>query len=384
MLVLFTIAFLASAGFGMIAPVFPFVAESFGATPAMVTIAMGVFSLGQFLGAPLFGRLSDRFGRRPVLLASQAGAVAAYLLLAWAESFSALLVARFVTGFVGGNVAVVLAIVADRTPIERRAKVMGQVGAGYGFGFIMGPLIGGELAGANPHDASLTIIGLVSATVAALALVGTWFQLRESHASAARAEAALRPQARTWDVLLHRVLLLLVLVNFIMFVSMSIWEVTFALWADRVLAIGPQTIGRMFAFSAGIIALLQAFGVGWLRRFFSDRTLMAAGILIYGSGMATLSTAGVLEVAILGQMLNAMGLGLFFPTMNALASLSAPENLRGLSLGVVQSAGALGGIGGPAIAGVIFEGVGPAAPFVIGAGAALAAASLLMLASRRR
>lgn len=383
MLVLFTIAFLASAGFGMIAPVFPFVAESFGASPTMVTIAMGTFSLGQFLGAPLFGRLSDRFGRKPVLLASQAAAVAAYLLLAWAETFSALLIARFVTGFAGGNVAVVLAIVADRTPIERRAKVMGLIGSGYGFGFIMGPLIGGELAGADPQAASLTLIGLVSASVAAFALFGTAFQLRESRGRAVRQEAAQGPQAKTWDVLAHRVLLLLVLVNFIMFVSMSIWEVTFALWADRVLSIGPQTIGRMFAFSAGIIALMQAFGIGWLRRFFSDRALMAAGILTYGCGMATLSVAGLLEAALIGQMLNALGLGLFFPTMNALASLSAPEDLRGLSLGVVQSAGALGGIAGPALAGIVFESVGPAAPFVMGAAAAGLACAILVAARNR-
>jgi DHA1 family tetracycline resistance protein-like MFS transporter len=384
MFVLFLIAFLASAGFGMIAPVFPFVAESFGAGPVMVTIGMGAFSLGQFLGAPLFGRLSDRLGRKPVLLATQSGAILAYLMMAWAESFTALLVARFVTGFMAGNVSVVLAIVADRTPLEKRAKVMGQIGAGYGVGFIMGPLIGGELSGLDPRQASLTLIGLVSAAVALIALVGTAVQLRESNPQTAETRAAADGRATAWMVLSHPVLLLLAVVAFIMFVSMSTWEVVFALWADRILSIGPQTIGRMFAFSAAIIAAMQGVGVGWLRKRFSDRALMAAGILLYAAGMATLSLSTTLEWALVGQALNAFGLGLFFPTINALASMSAPDHLRGLSLGVVQSAGALGGIAGPGMAGFIFEGVSPAAPFMVGACAALTACLLLVFGHRRR
>lgn len=384
MFVLFLIAFLASAGFGMIAPVFPFVSEGFGVGPVWVTIGMGAFALGQFLGAPLFGRLSDRFGRKPVLLATQAGTVLAYIMMAWAESFSALLVARFVTGFMAGNVAVVLAIVSDRTPLTRRAKVMGQIGAGYGIGFILGPLIGGELSGSDPTQASLTLIGLVSASVAAFALVGSAFTLRESNPQTAATRAAAETQATTWMVLSHRMLLLMALVAFLMFVSMSIWEVVFALWADRILSIGPQTIGRMFAFSAAIIAAMQGVGVGWFRQRFSDRALMAAGILLYAGGMMTLSMSTSLEMALVGQALNAFGLGLFFPTVNALTSIYAPETLRGLALGTVQSAGALGGIAGPGMAGFIFEGVSPAAPFMVGASAALLACGLLLIGSRKR
>ncbi len=147
---LFLIVFIDMLGFGIVIPLLPFYGEHFGAAPHIVTLLMVSFSLMQFIAAPLLGSLSDRFGRRPVILISIAGTAGAYVLMAFADSLAMLFVARAVAGAMAGNLAAAQAYIADVTAPEDRAKGMGLFGAAFGLGFIFGPLIGGILTGPDP------------------------------------------------------------------------------------------------------------------------------------------------------------------------------------------------------------------------------------------
>src|SRR5258707_5139533 len=150
MAVLFFIVFIDLVGFGIVIPLLPFYAEHFGASPDRVTLVMASYSLAQFFFAPIWGRLSDRFGRRPILLVSLAFSVASYLWLGFADALWMLYAARLLAGAGAGNIAAAQAYVADVTPPEGRAKGMGLIGAAFGLGFTVGPAIGGRVAGDDP------------------------------------------------------------------------------------------------------------------------------------------------------------------------------------------------------------------------------------------
>ncbi len=165
MATLFLIVFVDLVGFGLIIPLLPFYGEHFHASPATVGLLMAVYSFAQFLAAPLWGRLSDRIGRRPVLACSLAGATLSYLWLAFAQDLWMLFAARALGGFMAGNIATAFAYVADVTTPANRAKGMGIVGAAFGLGFIFGPAIGGVLAGHDPANADYTSPALVAAAL---------------------------------------------------------------------------------------------------------------------------------------------------------------------------------------------------------------------------
>src|SRR5580700_89560 len=170
--ILFLIVFVDLVGFGLIIPLLPFYAERFGASPQQVTILMAVYSLMAMLAAPVWGRLSDRIGRRPVLMASMLAAALAYLWLGLASALWMLFAARAFAGACAGNIAAAQAYIADVTPPERRARGMGMIGAAFGLGFIIGPALGGALAGNDLATADLRTPGLIAAALSAIACLG--------------------------------------------------------------------------------------------------------------------------------------------------------------------------------------------------------------------
>src|SRR5580704_14164007 len=178
--ILFLIVFVDLVGFGLIIPLLPFYAERFGASPQQVTILMAVYSLMAMLAAPVWGRLSDRIGRRPVLMASMLAAALAYLWLGLASALWMLFAARAFAGACAGNIAAAQAYIADVTPPERRARGMGMIGAAFGLGFIIGPALGGVLAGDNLATADLRTPGLVACALSLVALLGVVLVLKES------------------------------------------------------------------------------------------------------------------------------------------------------------------------------------------------------------
>src|SRR5438046_3012045 len=186
--ILFLIVFVDLVGFGLIIPLLPFYAERFGASPQVVTILLAIFSLMSMISAPLWGRISDRIGRRPVLMASMLAAAFAYLWLGFATELWMLFAARAFAGLCAGNIAAAQAYIADVTPPERRARGMGMIGAAFGLGLIIGPALGGIVAGNELATADLKAPGLIAAGLSVAAVPGAGPNLPESRPASARGQ----------------------------------------------------------------------------------------------------------------------------------------------------------------------------------------------------
>ncbi len=181
MFTLFVVVFLDLIGFGMIIPVFPFYAERVGVEPASVIFFLGLYSLGQLIGAPIWGSLSDRVGRRPVLLATLLANAAASLMLAYSTTGSMLAISRIVAGLAAGNISAAYAYTTDITTDATRPKALGLLGSAFGMGFILGPALGGLLAGSNPNDdGAFARVAYGAAVLSLVAFVLTLFRLPES------------------------------------------------------------------------------------------------------------------------------------------------------------------------------------------------------------
>ena len=199
---LFIVIVIDVLGFGIVIPLIPYMAAQFGASPAINTWILSIYSGFQLLAAPLWGRLSDRFGRRPILLTSMIGACASYLMLAVAHSVAALFVARALAGFMAGNLSAAMAYASDISQPADRTRTMGAVGAAIGIGFMLGPPLGGALAGEQLQSASFVRPALVSAAASVLAMLLVLLLLPESHsAEHRRAHAPHASRAHAWELL---------------------------------------------------------------------------------------------------------------------------------------------------------------------------------------
>jgi DHA1 family tetracycline resistance protein-like MFS transporter len=367
MAVLFLIVFVDLVGFGVVIPLLPYYALRFDASPFAVTMLMACYSLAQFVAAPMLGRLSDRIGRRPVLLVSLSCSIVAYVWLGLAGALWMLFAARLLAGAGAGNIAAAQAYIADVTPPEGRAKGMGMIGAAFGLGFTVGPAIGGVIAGANPTTADLAHPAFLAAGLSAVALVLAATRLKESLPADRRVEA--RPGRLTLarEALARPVLGQLILVLFITVCAFAGMETTFALWANRSFGWGPEQVGWIFFYVGLLLAALQGGLIGRLSQRFGEARLVTAGAAIIGLGLLGLAVAGSLWVVLVVTGLLAIGMGLLNPSVSSLVSRAAGAGEHGGILGVSQSASSLARILGPAIAGIAFTLGGRDAPYYLGA-----------------
>jgi DHA1 family tetracycline resistance protein-like MFS transporter len=378
MAVLFFIVFIDLVGFGIVIPLLPFYAEHFGASPDRVTLVMASYSLAQFFFAPIWGRLSDRFGRRPILLVSLAFSVASYLWLGFADALWMLYAARLLAGAGAGNIGAAQAYVADITPPAGRAKGMGLIGAAFGLGFTVGPALGGLIAGSDPTAASVARPAFVAAGLSAVAFIGTLVFLRESLAAAHG--MARRPSR--WrlaqDAFGRPALRQLILVLFVTLTAFAGMETTFALWAEGAFGWGPRQVGGIFFFVGIVLILVQGGLIGRLTKRFGEARLLLAGSLAITLGLVGLPFSHGLAAVLLATALLALGMGLASPSINSLISRRARADQQGGTLGVAQSAGSLARIIGPAIAGAVFAAWGRNAPYWLGAALMLAVVALAL------
>jgi len=366
---IFLTVFVDLVGFGIIVPLLPFYAEQFHASPQAVTLLMAVYSFTQFFAAPLWGRLSDRHGRKPVLMASLLGIGLSYLWLAFAGSLWQLFAARALAGAMAGNIAAAQAYIADVTPPEKRAQGMGLIGAAFGLGFILGPAIGGILGGGDPAHPRFLGPSLVAAGLSCLALLIAAVALRESLSRGLR--AAKRPPrgrfaalaAGLGDRRLRLAVVLLFLVTFV-FAGM---ESTFALWSERAFGWGPAQNGYVFAYTGVLAALVQGGLIKRLARRFGEGKLVQQGAVALGLGLFAIPFAPSLAALLSAMALLAYGAGVSNPSLASLISQAAPAEERGTTLGISQSAASLARILGPALAGLGFAAFGRNGPFVAGA-----------------
>lgn len=373
MFILFLIVFIDLVGFGIIIPLLPFYAESFSASPSQVTWLMAAFSLAQFVAAPLWGAASDRLGRKPLLAVSLAGLVLCYIGIAFVESFAQLLILRALAGAMSGNLSIAQAAIADLTTPETRAKGMGLFGAAFGLGFIVGPFIGGILAGSDPTAPVFAAPAYAAALTSAIALILVIVILPEPYPAEKRQAQAATQQKRSGRLSGLATALgtpglgLLVALMFVVTFVFAGMEATFALWAGRTFSWGPQQIGYVFAYAGVIAAIVQGGLIGRLTPRFGEKRLATIGSISLCVGMALVAVSISLPILVLAMTLLAAGLGLVNPSLHSLISRASTDHAQGATLGLAQSASSLARIVGPLFAGALFEGLGREWPYIAGA-----------------
>jgi DHA1 family tetracycline resistance protein-like MFS transporter len=373
--ILFLIIFIDLVGFGLIIPLLPFYAERFAASPLQMTLLFAIYSLMSMITAPLWGRLSDRVGRRPVLMASMAAAGLAYLWLAVATGLWMLFAARAFAGACAGNIAAAQAYIADVTPPEQRARGMGMIGAAFGLGFIIGPVLGGVIAGNDLATADLATPGLIAAGLSFAAFLGVIVLLPES-LSAGRAPGPRGRIGATRNALARPVLARLIAVFFLVILAFSGMETTFAWWAIAQFGWGPRSIGFVFFYVGLLSALMQGVLIGPLTRRFGEERLMLSGLVLIAFGLLVLPFTRELAALVVALTALALGMGAMQPSLNSLISRSAGAGEQGEIMGVAQSVGSLSRVLGPIIAGSLFAEFGRGSPFLLGA--ALVGGALLI------
>ena len=366
MAVLFLIVFVDLVGFGLVIPLLPFYAERFAASPVEMTMLFATFSAMSMLTAPLWGRLSDRVGRRPVLIASMAASALAYLWLAFASRLWMVFAARAFAGACAGNIAAAQAYIADVTPPEGRARGMGMIGAAFGLGFIIGPVVGGVVAGNDLATADLETPALIAAALSLAALLGVVLVLKESRS--ATSAAVLRSRIAVARTALRRpVLARLLAVFFLVILAFSGMETTFAWWAIAQFGWGPRSIGFVFFYVGVLSALMQGGLIGPLTKRFGEERLMQTGLGLIALGLLVLPEALGIPLLLAAVSALALGMGAMQPTLNSLISRCAGGAEQGEVMGVAQSIGALSRVLGPLAAGALFGAFGRASPFLAGA-----------------
>jgi DHA1 family tetracycline resistance protein-like MFS transporter len=366
MAILFLIVFIDLLGFGIIIPQLPFYGVHFGASPAAVAMLMSCYSFAQFFMSPVLGRLSDRIGRRPVLLVSMACSCLAYVWLGFASALWMLFGARLLAGAGAGNLAAAQAYITDVTAPEARAKGMGLIGAGFGLGFTLGPWLGGVVAGRNPSPEDLQRPAFLAAALSVLAFVLVLSLLKESLPQT----GAPAPRASRWDLarssMGRPVLRLLILLFFAITAAFAGMETTFALWTKEAFGWGPAQVGWLFFFVGCVLIVVQGLLIGPLSRWLGEARLVLIGAASIALGLATITLSANLAILLVASACLAVGMGLLNPSINSLISRQAGIEERGGVMGVAQSGASLARVVGPAIAGPLFELFGRNAPYYAG------------------
>jgi len=381
---LWIIVFIGMMGFGITIVPFPIVAEQFGASPFWVTWGgTGSFALTQMISTPLLGRLSDRVGRKPVLLLGLVGTIVGYLWTALADTLPSLFVARAFTGLAAGYLAAAFAYVGDVSTPATLARRMGLLSAAFGLGFAAGPFLGGILGRTADGGATLLAPCLFAAGLSTLGLLGTLFALRESHTPQKRARHAEAPAGRMSDHPKARVVLLGVVgAMFAITTGAAALQSIYPIWGRDAFGLPLEQIGWHFGAFSACTALSQVVLIGPLVRRFGDRRVMTLAQFGSAAGLVLYAFAPGIEVVWAADFVCGISLGLFTSAATAAVATLAPPALRGAILGLVTSSSAAGRVLGPAYAGAAYA-VARSAPFLIGA-VLIVASGLAVIAARRR
>ena len=345
--IIFVTVFIDLVGFGIVIPVLPLYAERFGASPLVIGLLLGVYSAMQCICAPLLGKLSDRVGRRPVLLVSIIGTSLGFLLMGLAHTLWLLFVARIIDGITGGNISTAQAYIADVTPPQERSRGMGLIGAAFGLGFIFGPAIGGVLS-----HVSLAAPFLFAAALAAGNAMAIYALVPESLPAERRGRAAERISvAQIFRQTNGRTLTLVLATYFFTTVAFSLLTATYPLFTERRFGYDATHNGYIFAFQGVLGAVIQGVLLGWLVKVWKERSLAITGAALLAVSLFALPLSLTPVMLLATTALVATGHGLVAATLNGLASKSAGAATQGRVLGLMQSAASLARIAGPVLGG---------------------------------
>jgi len=378
----FATVLLDMVGFGIVIPLLPFYVQSMGGSAEIVGLLLGTFAFMQMIATPILGRLSDRYGRRPIILASLFGNAVAMLIFALAAErawLPLLFVSRILAGGTAGNLAACQAAVADVTSGADRAAGMGRVGAGIGLGMVIGPVLGSAISRLHPNAPPL-----VAALFATVDLLGVYVLMPETRAASAHAAGMPAASRRTFrSAVTDPPILAVMAIYFLTFICMTNVQVSLALLADARLGWSATEVGHLFGLYGLMALLVQGGIIGNLSRRFPSVNVLVGGTVAIGLGMAAIGAAYSPMLLVVGVALAGFGAGLTNPTLASLASQHAGMAQQGAILGFAQSAGGAARTIGPVWSGFLYARLGAAAPFVSGviaAGLSLGVA----LALRRR
>lgn len=361
--VLMATVFVDMLGFFIILPLLPFYAEKLGADPIRVGALVSMFALAQLVSAPLWGRLSDHYGRRPMILTGLLVAAVAYSIFEVADSVWLLFLSRFVQGAASGTTGVIQAYVSDSIAREERAKALGWLTAATSAGVMMGPVVGSLAVGRIGP-------GYLAAAVCVLNFAFGWRWLPEAKKSAASVTKTPGSTRRAIvEFVLHpgKPLPRLIWVYTFGMMSFMAMNGVFALYLERVFGINERTIGWFFMYVGGVSLIMRSVLLGPAVAWLGERKAMRAGALAVAAGMALAPFAGSIWTMCAAITLVPLGTALLFPTTTSLVSQRAPEGQTGMLMGVQQSFGGVSRMVGPIWAGAVFQFIGIRWPFWLAA-----------------
>lgn len=373
--ILFLTVFLDLLGFGIVIPFLPMFAERLGVSTFGIGWILAVYSLAQLLFAPVLGRVSDRVGRRPIIMLGLLGSALGYLIYASANSFELLLLSRALHGACAATVPTAQAYIADTTTDAGRARGMGLIGAAFGLGFVLGPALGGLLG-----HSSLRVPVFFASVLTFANLIFAWQRLPESHPP--RSDAPLDPATLAEPLLSlprqlfgHR-LARLFGIAFLLTFALAALEATFTLMVPRLYGYGPAALGLLLGYAGLTQAVAQGWLLGKIVARLGEMRLVTGGLVALAIGLFPMGMLSNLDALLVLLGLVSVGYGLASPSVASLISRRTGEHRQGEVLGVNQSALSLARIFGPIAGASIYGMMGPAAPYVGGAIVAVGALAL--------
>jgi len=371
-LILFITVFIDLLGFGIVIPLLPMFATRLGISFAGIGAIMAIYSFAQFIFAPILGRISDRIGRRPVIMLGLLGSSVGYVIYGLAGSFIGLFLSRMVHGACAATISTAQAYIADTTDESNRARGMGMIGAAFGLGFVIGPAIGG-LLGRN----DLRIPGFFAAALTFANLIFAAMRLPESHQpepdSRIDASVIVAPIRDLPSQLFQHHLARLFSVAFLTTFALAAFETTFAIMIPYVYGYGATGIGILLAFAGLMQALAQGYLVGKIVKRTGEVKLLMIGIILFAIGLAPMANLPTPSTLLLALALLSLGYGFASPAIASVISKRTERALEGEALGINQSASSMARILGPLAGGLAYAALGSSAPYVGGAAVAVMA-----------
>ncbi|MEM9598767.1 MAG: MFS transporter [Acidobacteriota bacterium] len=364
---LFAIVIIDLIGFGIVIPILPFYAESFGANATLLGLMVTCYAGMQFLFAPVWGRWSDRVGRRRVMLFTIAGTALSLGLLGVAASLPWLFVARLLGGGFAANISVASAYITDATDEAERTKYMGLLGASFAVGFILGPALGGLL---SPFGYGVPM--LVAAGLAALNWIFAWARLEEPGGF----EPSTQPRRR-WAWPEGDIVRRLCVSNLVFTFAVSQLETVFAFFMLDRYGYDAMGVAFILVFMGLVMALVQGGGIRPLAKRFGERSLLIFGVVMLAPSVAVIPWAPGVAVMLIPLAVSSVARGLAHPSMMSLVSQAASAGERGMVMGTFQSAASLARMLGPLTAGLMYDAWGPS-PFLLGGGLMLVVLALVV------
>lgn len=374
LLVLFLSIVIDLIGLGLVLPLLPFYGQSFGASTSTITLLFSVYALVNFVTTPFWGNLSDRIGRRPLLLLSLAGSGVAYMWFGFTHSLMVLFLARALAGAMGYSMVIAQAYVSDITTPENRSQGMGILGAAFGLGFTLGPALSGVLVGLGGDEPNLRLPLFVAAGLSFMAFLWAWYMLPESKPRGAwRDRSPADPGrhsltariAKPWQILKQNSVATFM-------ISLSFWlrfgwfgsQTILALWLNHVWHWEAQHVGYVFLLLGFVAVVVQGGLVGPVTRQLGEINMLFLGLSFTVLAFICFLVAGNLYVLLLSLVLLSAGESFCRPALSSVLSQVIDQEYQGTVLGMAQSSMALASILAPVTAGVLFEHISPAMPFI--------------------